>query len=865
MIEELAFIFKPDGFILDHIERKTEHDSLINRFIEDKYKALYEWGFESASNTMHPSALYLHQIAEAYLNTLTSYSELEIARENTEIHLSEDTWERLSKEQPFVLGSEYISYEWVFHIFEKLHEIFQKEISHYQGSVKLYVAEKNQNLRVPERIFFHLVENKNDDDPFAFMATYATRNENGAIRHMPLRYALEEYKQDRDRLLKLLSCLNQAAKVCPLLSEFIEKGELFYPLRLNAKEAYELLKHIEDIEACGIMCRIPNWWRKKYANINLSMKIGEKEPALLGFDSLLSVRPELSVDGVPLSKEDIEQLLMESEGLAFLKGKWVEVNHQKLRELLNKMEENQESEITLMEAIRSNINDKADADNGIRISNGEWLNHFLNQLRTPDYSKKNRVPKTVHAHLRPYQKIGYNWLCQMNQYHFGACLADDMGLGKTLQVLSFLEYLRRQKKDTHILLIVPASLLGNWEKEVQRFTPEMDLHILHGKSSLLLENDFLENDHFLAITTYGMVSKLTVLNDKNWDCIILDEAQAIKNPLTKQTRAIKKLKASMRIAMTGTPIENDLSNLWSLFDFLNKGLLGSSSEFKSFANRLQQNPQDYQKLKMMISPFILRRLKTDKKIIQDLPEKMEVEDYVSLSKQQIVLYRKFIDDIEKKLMELSGMERRGMILSALTRLKQICNHPDQYLGEHEYLPKNSGKFEMLKEICETIYEKRERVLVFTQYKEIMPYLSEFLSKIFHQEGYVLNGDTPIKKRMEIVESFQKEDYVPYIVLSLRAAGTGLNLTAANHVIHFDRWWNPAVENQATDRAFRIGQRKNVVVHKLICKGTIEEKIDALIKSKVELSQNVIGSGNENWITEMDNQELMKLLRLEVNH
>lgn len=385
---------------------------------------------------------------------------------------------------------------------------------------------------------------------------------------------------------------------------------------------------------------------------------------------------------------------------------------------------------------------------------------------------------------------------------------------------------------------------------------------MHGKTSDKLSMDYADLRVFLTITTYGMAAKLSCLKDEEWDCIILDEAQAIKNPLTKQTRALKELKGAMRIAMTGTPIENDLSNLWSLFDFLNKGLLGTATEFKAFVKRLEEQPEGYQKLKAMIAPFMLRRLKTDKTIISDPPEKLESDEYVTLSKQQVVLYRKLIADMEEKIKESEGMERRGLVLSTITKLKQICNHPDQYLGEESYRIKDSGKLEMLKEICETIYEKRERVLVFTQYKEIIPYLHATLAKIFHQEGYILHGGTPVKKRSEIVAAFQQEAYVPYIVLSLKAAGTGLNLTAANHVIHFDRWWNPAVENQATDRAFRIGQKKNVIVHKLISKGTVEEKIDELIKSKVELSQQVIGDGKETWITEMNNEELMNLLRLD---
>ena len=357
------------------------------------------------------------------------------------------------------------------------------------------------------------------------------------------------------------------------------------------------------------------------------------------------------------------------------------------------------------------------------------------------------------------------------------------------------------------------------------------------------------------------------LQQTDWDLVILDEAQAIKNPSSKQTKSIKSLKAKNRIALTGTPIENDLTNLWSLYDFLNKGLLGTSTEFKRFASSLKENPSGYSKLKAMISPFMLRRLKTDKSIISDLPEKMEMTDYVTLSKKQRVLYKKYVDDLAKLLEKAKDdddpMKRRGLVLASLLKLKQICNHPDQFNGADGFAEKDSGKFEMLKDICQTIYEKRERVLVFTQFKEICTALDDFLCGVFGIRGFVIHGGTPIAKRNKMVEEFQSDTYIPYMVISVKAGGTGLNLTNANHVIHFDRWWNPAVENQATDRAFRIGQTKNVMVHKFVSRGTIEEKIDELIKSKIELAQNVISADSgESWITEMSDSDLMKMFRLD---
>jgi non-specific serine/threonine protein kinase len=315
--------------------------------------------------------------------------------------------------------------------------------------------------------------------------------------------------------------------------------------------------------------------------------------------------------------------------------------------------------------------------------------------------------------------------------------------------------------------------------------------------------------------------------------------------------------------MTGTPVENKLADLWSLFDFLNKGLLGTAKEFTAFTKKLKETNDGYGRLKQVVSPFVLRRLKTDKSIITDLPEKIEMKTYSNLAKKQAALYASMVDELERKLETVEGMERKGLVLAALMKFKQLCNHPDHYLGQGCYAENESGKFERLREICEIIYEKRERVLVFTQFKEITLPLAAFLGTVFHHEGLVLHGGTPVAKRREIVERFQGREYLPFMVLSLKAGGVGLNLTAANHVIHFDRWWNPAVENQATDRVFRIGQQKNVVVHKFITTGTVEEKIDRMIEEKTKMALEILPESNEGWITEMDNKQLLEMFRLTV--
>lgn len=860
---QLNFLFTADGFRPDtaaeHIS--VDEQQLQNWTEHGGIPALYRLGLNGSQDGLTPSGLFLFQVSRAFFRRLTDLPGLELAREHAQVILDTQTTEELLQAVPFAIGSEHVTAAWLKNIFKRLNNVFSHEIAAYDGTVSLYFAEQNQNLHVPERVFFHLIENpKSETYPFAFLATYATKDESGKLKHVPLKYALTEYKNNRAKLLSLLSCLNKAGEVSDLIAGFMLSGELFHMLGLTADDAYDFLTHVEAIEATGILCRIPNWWRRKSAGISMTVKLGEETPSMLGFNALISVTPSLSVDGVPLTDQDIEDLLAQTDGLALLKGKWVEVNHARLKHLLEEMKRHA-GEISLMDAVRAQMNQTADV--GTLVTNGKWLSELLQNLRHPQSLRKSAPPATLHATLRPYQKDGYAWLTYMDRLSFGACLADDMGLGKTVQVLAYLEKLRKSKKDARVLLIVPASLLGNWQREKEKFVPAMPSLVLHGQSAAALSELVVQSPCFLTITTYGMAARIPSLKDITWDCIILDEAQAIKNPTTNQTRNIKKLSSRMRIAMTGTPIENDLTNLWSLFDFLNKGLLGTSNEFRSFCKKLKDHPEQYAHLKAMVSPFMLRRVKTDKKIISDLPEKLESIDYIDLSRKQVVLYRKIVAEMETRILQASGMERRGIVLSTILKLKQICNHPDQYLGQNRYAAEESGKFAVLRDLCETIYEKRERVLVFTQYKEITEYLSDYLRQIFHCRGFVLTGSTPVRDRAKIVDAFQGDDYVPYIVLSVRAGGTGLNLTRANHVIHFDRWWNPAVENQATDRAFRIGQTKNVMVHKLVSRGTIEEKIDTMLESKKELADKVIGSSGEQWITELGNEELMSLLRLDL--
>ena len=862
-LKEYRFLFTPDGFDPD-FPPTPEGDADARRFREQPWESVYALGFTPAASEESSTYHWVHTLALTYVRVLSRQPALEITREQTEVSLLPEDAGRLLEALPFGIGTENVTADWLNRAFERLTAVFRAEIAAYGQTVAMYFTEKLQDLRIPERIFFHLVESRNEEHPFAFQATYSTRDGEGRVRHHPLSYALIEYRYSREKLVALLSCLNRAADACPLISSFVASGELFHPLWLSADEAYQILKAVPAIEDAGISCRLPDWWRRKSSSVSLSVSIGKKEKSILGTDSLLTMVPSLMVDGQALTRADIRKLLAQSEGLAFLKGKWVEVDHEKLRALLNEMEK-YGGDLTVFEALRMQGGIGSEAENtDIEITNDAYFSQLLDRLRHPQKLTAPEVPEEVHAVLRPYQTAGYAWLTQMAALGFGMCLADDMGLGKTLQVLVFLERLMHESFKAKALLIVPASLIGNWEKEVRRFVPDMTVCVLHGTTAPKLTETLHASDAFLTITTYGMANRLSALAERTWDCLILDEAQAIKNPGTQQTKAVKRIPARVRIAMTGTPIENDLSNLWSLFDFLNKGLLGSAREFGEYTKALREK-ENYSGLKRMVSPFILRRLKTDRNIINDLPEKVEMTDYVELTRRQVVLYNKEVTDLAERLAGTGeeGIARKGLVLQSISRFKQICNHPDQYLGQEDYDPKDSGKFQMLSDICETIRDRHERVLVFTQYREITPALDALLHQVFSRQGLIISGTTRVKDRAGLVDRFNSEEYVPYMILTIKAGGTGLNLTKANHVIMFDRWWNPAVESQAIDRAFRIGQTKDVMVHKFITRSTIEEKIAELIASKEQLARDVISQSGEAWLTEMSNQEILDLVRLEV--
>jgi non-specific serine/threonine protein kinase len=737
-------------------------------------------------------------------------------------------------------------------------------------------------------VHFNIAENRRDDAaPFAFLATYTHQlSSKGTAQHRPLGDALREYAaaKDHSKLLSLLVPVQRAAERCAWLREMVDAGEIFHPLRWTPADAFRLLAHVPELERAGVIVRMPaNWRGNRPLRPRVTATVGARPPAGLGTGALLDFSMQVTLDGAPLTPAELDQILSGTRGLAFIRGQWVEVDSEQLRRTLERFKETEhlasEQGITFAEATRllsgadvAGGHDAATADPAwSHVTAGSWLTTVLQQLRSPSARGSVKANNELRGTLRPYQEVGVQWLDLLSRLGLGACLADDMGLGKTIQVLALLLARRGDNEGERrpSLLVAPASLIANWQSEIDRFAPVLRTIVAHRSVMTAAELDAVDTRQLagtdLVITTYGSLLRVPWLTETKWNFAILDEAQAIKNPGAKQTRATKRLSACSRIALTGTPVENRLSDLWSIFDFINPGLLGSAKQFDSYSKRMtakEDNP--YGALRDLVRPYILRRLKTDRTVITDLPEKTEVKAWCHLSRKQAALYQEAVAELKEQVSAADGIRRRGLVLAFLMRFKQICNHPSQWLKDDGWDPKDSGKLARLRELAEVIAAKQEKVLVFTQFREVTAPLAAFLANVFGREGLTLHGQTDVKKRRELVRRFQEDEMVPFLVVSLKVGGSGLNLTAASHVIHFDRWWNPAVENQATDRAFRIGQTKNVLVHKFVCRGTVEEKIDQLIESKTYLSRELLEGSAELNLSELNDDELIRLVSLDIN-
>lgn len=783
---ELQIILLPDGGLdlewTDAADRMPKSRDILQRefhrrFTEAPEAALLFLGLSDPTVTLSPSLEFWRGIVSLFIKRLTQTPELEALRHRVDVPLPEaGEADHVLAAAPLMTGYEYLNSETLRRVWGMLDTAFSREIKGYAGTVEDFFKTYSPSIHLVGRVYFHLVENKKDGFPFAFLATYSTGlTKEGTSRHLPLKYAIEEHGKDSAKLLDLLSTVHTASKESALVAGILESGEIFHPLAWTSGEAYTFLKEVSLYEKSGILCRIPDWWKGQAVGVRLSVTIGEATPSFVGMDALLAFDAGILLGDTRLSYEEALRLLASAEGLALIKNKWVAVDHERLKQSLAAYEEaaklSDEGGLSLRDAMRLRLNPAGifkttGGDAGVEVSKGEWLASVVRRMRDPGLLESTHPSKPFRAELRPYQQKGVDWLRFLYSLGFGMCLADDMGLGKTVQMLALLSFDKGKAVRRASLLVLPASLIANWEAEIRRFAPALSFYIAHPGArpdkKVCVQSAAALDKLDLVITTYAMAQRYEWIHGYEWDLVILDEAQAIKNPGTKQTKAVKKLRARNRVVMTGTPVENRLSDLWSLFDFINPGLLGTTVEFGDFCKSLSKRPEGYARLR---------------------------------------------------------------------------------------------------EVCETILEKREKALVFTQFQEVTGPLKAFLEGVFGRPGLVLHGGTPVSKRKDLVERFQSGHYVPFMVLSLKAGGVGLNLTAANHVIHFDRWWNPAVENQATDRAFRIGQKRNVVVHKFISRGTIEEKIDAMIEEKTRLSQEVIRSSGEEWITEMDNKELINLFSL----
>lgn len=671
----------------------------------------------------------------------------------------------------------------------------------------------------------------------------------------------------------VLASLGQAAGICPKVSASL-KDAAPEGFELDTISAHEFLsKTASALEQAGFGVLLPAWWTRTGTKLRPVVRAKVKSPALsasggLSLDAIAQFDWQTSLGDEALSQKEFMALAKLKVPLVRIRGQWVEVNAGEITAALDFWKKHAARESTVREIVHMALG-RVDTLHGLSFGGVEatgWIGELLDQLVSKASFEELSPPEGLFATLRPYQARGFSWLSFLRRWGLGACLADDMGLGKTIQTLTLLLHERNMYGDRPHLLVCPTSVVNNWVQEASRFAPCLSVMVHHGagrKKDAAFRN--VLSGHDLIVSSYGLLQRdASLLQGIEWGGVILDEAQNIKNPETKQAKAAKELRARFRIALTGTPVENNVGDLWSIMEFLNPGLLGTQAEFRRryfLPIQSGSDPEASERLKRLAGPFILRRLKTDKTIIADLPDKVERKELCRLTKEQASLYAAVLKDLDGSLAGTEGIQRKGLILATLSKLKQVCNHPAQFLGDNSAVADRSGKLERLTQMLEEVLEARERALVFTQFREMGDILKGHLQEFFGQETLFLHGGVPKNRRDAMVERFQKGiDAPPVFILSLKAGGTGLNLTNASHVFHFDRWWNPAVENQATDRAFRIGQHRNVMVHKFLCAGTLEEKIDAMIERKKNVADSVVGTG-EAWLTELTDAQIRDVFAL----
>ena len=671
----------------------------------------------------------------------------------------------------------------------------------------------------------------------------------------------------------LLSALGQASGICAGAAAGLIEAKMD-GFRLDTHEAHGFL--IEDsfaLEQAGYGVLLPAWWTRRGTRAKFRAQANVRTQAMQGgsgvsLDSILRFDWEMSLGDQELTVDELETLASMKMPLVRVHGQWVDVNADDIRDAIEFWKRRGTDEASALDIVKMALGagDTPEWFDFEGVQTDSWLEELLSRLEGRQDYEELKSPEGFTGILRPYQVRGYSWLSFLRQWGLGACLADDMGLGKTIQTLALIQRDRQLGEARPVLLICPTSVINNWRKEAERFVPDLPVMVHHGAGRSRDESFVAEaGRHAIVISSYGLLHRdISLHRQVSWSGIVLDEAQNVKNAQTRQSMAARSIGADYRVALTGTPVENNVGDLWAIMEFLNPGFLGSQSEFRrGFFVPIQTegDPAAKERLRRITGPFILRRLKTDETIISDLPEKLETRVFCSLTREQASLYAAALKETEQTLEGAEGIERRGAVLRALSRLKQICNHPAQFLGDNSGISGRSGKLERLTEMLEEVIDVGDRALIFSQFAGMGQLIQQHVQETFGLETLFLHGRVPKRRRDRMVERFQDDSKGPRLfVLSLRAGGTGLNLTSANHVFHFDRWWNPAVEDQATDRVFRIGQSRNVHVHKFICAGTLEDTIDEMIERKKEIADSVVSAG-ENWLTELSNDDLMEVLSL----
>jgi SNF2 family DNA or RNA helicase len=710
----------------------------------------------------------------------------------------------------------------------------------------------------------HFLLQATDDPSLLVPAAEVWRRKASAARFLHRRF---DNPQER-----LLAGLGRASRLVPAIEDILR---IATPVQcsLTLEEAHTFVReHALLLQESGFGVLVPTLATKVGLRLALGASRGSSAgstPGVFTWDSLVNYDWQLAIGDQTLSRAEFEALSRLKQPLVQIREQWVELHADQISRALAFFQSRGEGQMPLPDAIRLALSPNGDLGLPVaEVATAGWIDELLQALRGDAKPEEMNEPPGFRGRLRPYQKTGFSWLAGLSRYGVGACLADDMGLGKTVQMIALLLHQRAMPLNGAAqpsLLICPTSVVGNWLHELNRFAPDLKVLVHHGSGRTKEGFAGEAQGHDIVISTYALLHRDEVeLTAVEWSNVILDEAQNIKNPSARATQAAGHLHARWRAALTGTPIENNLSDLWSLFNFLDPGYLGRHEEFRRrFAQPIERagDTGRGERLKSIVSPLILRRLKSDKAIIEDLPEKNEMSVFCNLSREQVTLYEAIVKDSVQQIEAAEGIGRRGLILATLAKLKQVCDHPALFLKDGSALGGRSGKLTRLTEMLEEAATIGDRALIFTQYAAMGTLLKQHLEAAFGQEVLYLHGGTPAAQRDRMVARFQAEHGGPqFFILSIKAGGTGLNLTRANQVFHFDRWWNPAVENQATDRAFRIGQRRDVQVHKFICGGTLEESIDELIERKVALSESIVGR-SEAWITELSADQLRELFRL----